>query len=243
MNNSILNEDDVFSGNLILVNPDFPIHETPNDLVYIHNTKIMLRREAALQLDLLMKEIDGWTSITPVSGFRSLSEQQEIWNDCLKESGIEFTGQFVAIPGHSEHQSGLAIDLGKTQEYIDFIRPEFPDDGICGKFKSAAAKYGFILRYPKGKEHITKISHEPWHFRYVGVPHAEIMLKYGFVLEEYIEFLTQFKFPNDPLIYKNAEKTFEISYLANGNNLPNLNENYCISENNCGGFIITKWGK
>ncbi len=237
-----MNKTDVVSGNLILVNPDFPIHETPNDLVYINNTKIMLRREAAMQLDLLMKEIDGWTGISPVSGFRSLQEQQEIWDNCLKESGIEFTEKFVAIPGHSEHQTGLAIDLGKTQKYIDFIRPEFPDDGICGKFKSAAAKYGFILRYPKGKEHITKISHEPWHFRYVGVPHAEIMLKYSFVLEEYIEFLTQFKFPNDPLIYKNAEKTFEISYLASGNYLPKLSAQLCVSGNNCGGFIITKWG-
>lgn len=237
-----MNKAVVVSGNLILVNPDFPIHETPNDLVSINNTEIMLRREAALQLDLLMKEIDGWTGISPVSGFRSLSEQQEIWNDCLKESGVEFTRNFVAIPGHSEHQTGLAIDLGKTQKYIDFIRPEFPDDGICGKFKSVASKYGFILRYPKGKEHITKISHEPWHFRYVGVPHAEIMLKYGFVLEEYIEFLAQFKFPNNPLIYKKAEKTFEISYLESGNYLPKSNASLCVSGNNCGGFIITKWG-
>ena len=237
-----MNKTDAVSGNLILVNPDFPINETPNDLVSINNTEIMLRREAALQLDLLMKEINGWTGISPVSGFRSLSEQQEIWDNCLRENGIEFTEKFVAIPAHSEHQTGLAIDLGKTQKYIDFIRPEFPDDGICGKFKSVASKYGFILRYPKGKEHITKISHEPWHFRYVGVPHAEIMLKYGFVLEEYIEFLTQFKFPNNPLIYKKSEKTFEISYLASGNYLPNLNENYCVSGNNCGGYIITKWG-
>lgn len=168
-----MNKTVVVSENLILVNPDFPIRETPDDLVSVNSTKIMLRREAALQLDLLMKEIGGWAGISPVSGFRSLSEQQEIWDNCLKENGIEFTKKYVAIPGHSEHQTGLAIDLGKTQKHIDFIRPEFPDDGICGKFKLKAAKYGFILRYPTGKEHITKISHEPWHFRYIGVPHAE----------------------------------------------------------------------
>lgn len=244
MNKIILNEADIFSGDLILVDPDDPMcGDVKNDLIPVNNSEVKLQREAALKLEMLMKRIHGWSDITPVSGFRSLSEQQKIWNDCLKESGVEFTQKFVAVPGHSEHQSGLAIDLGKKQEIIDFVRPEFPDDGICGEFKSSAAQYGFILRYPHGKELITKISHEPWHFRYVGIPHAEIILKNGFVLEEYIEFLKQFTYPDKPFFYQSAEVTFEISYLTAGNYSLESNEPFSVSGNNRDGFIITKWGK
>ncbi|MCM1167281.1 MAG: M15 family metallopeptidase [Lachnospiraceae bacterium] len=181
---------DIFTGDLILVNSYFPMrNEDKIDSVSVNETEIKLQRIAAESLDALMREINGWSEIVPVSGFRSLSEQQKIWNDSLKESGSDFTQKYVAKPGHSEHQTGLAIDLGKKQKHIDFIRPDFPNDGICGKFKRLAPKYGFILRYPKGKEHITKIGYEPWHFRYVGIPHAEIIEKKGLVLEEYIEFL------------------------------------------------------
>ena len=165
------------------------LKKEPSDLVPVNNSEIKLRREAAVQMNSAMKKINGWLGITPVSGYRSFDEQQKIWDDCIEESGIDFTRKFVAKPGCSEHQTGLAIDLGKTQKHIDFVRPEFPGDGICGEFKKIAAEFGFVLRYPLGKEHITKIAHEPWHFRYVGIPHALIMQKHGFVLEEYIEYL------------------------------------------------------
>ena len=85
------------------------------------------------------------------------------------ENGEEFTNQFVARPGHSEHQTGLAIDLGLKQPDIDFLRPYFPYKGICQTFRELSTDYGFIERYPAGKEAITGIAHEPWHFRYVGV--------------------------------------------------------------------------
>ena len=81
----------------------------------------------------------------------------------------------MALPGCSEHQTGLAIDLGKAAGYIDFIRPAFPYDGVCGRFRRLAARYGFIERYQRGKEEVTGISAEPWHFRYVGAPHAQLM--------------------------------------------------------------------
>ena len=72
-------------------------------------------------------------------------------------------------------------------EHMDFICPEFPYDGICGHFRALAPDYGFILRYTKEKEAITGISEEPWHFRYVGVPHARIITDRGLCLEEYWE--------------------------------------------------------
>ena len=97
-------------------------------------------------------------------------EQQRIWDDSMAEHGETFTRQYVALPGCSEHQTGLAIDLGKAAGYIDFIRPAFPYDGVCGRFRRLAARYGFIERYQRGKEEVTGISAEPWHFRYVGRP-------------------------------------------------------------------------
>lgn len=64
----------------------------------------------------------------------------------LQENGTEFTAKFVAMPGHSEHQTGLAIDLGLRQPDIDFIRPAFPYEGICQKFRELAPAFGFIER-------------------------------------------------------------------------------------------------
>ena len=121
-----------------------------------------------------------------VSAFRSYERQKEIYDDSMIRRGKTHTNSHIAFPGTSEHQTGLAIDLGLRQDHIDFICPEFPDTGICRLFREKASDYGFILRYPPGKEHITGISHEPWHFRYVGRPHAQIMEQEGLTLEEYV---------------------------------------------------------
>lgn len=188
----ILTQEDINSGNLILVNQTHGYQgESEDQLIPVLDSTpdILLARCAAASLSRLMAEIDGWRHIVPVSGWRSLQEQQTIWDDSLRENGDDFTRKFVALPGHSEHQTGLAIDLGLKQEHVDFIRPEFPYSGICQTFREQAARYGFILRYPAGKESVTGIAHEPWHFRYVGAPHAEIMTENGLCLEEYIDFL------------------------------------------------------
>lgn len=189
-----ISKDDIYSGDLILVNAMHGIVSgVTSPLVPVHPSapSILMCSHAADALNRLMREIDGWTSIVPVSGWRSREEQQKIWDDSLEENGISFTQKYVAVPGHSEHQTGLAIDLGLRQEPLDFICPAFPDSGICRIFREKAAGHGFILRYPAGKEKITGIAHEPWHFRYVGIPHAEIMEREGLVLEEYIDFIRQ----------------------------------------------------
>lgn len=164
------------------------VHETDEKerLLPVGGTEVLLERQAAYALEQLMARIDGWRAIVPVSGWRSGMEQRQIWEDSLRENGMEFTKTYVAFPGHSEHESGLAIDLGLKKENIDFIRPDFPYDGICGTFRALAPDYGFIERYPKGKEAVTGIGHEPWHFRYVGTPHARRMTEAGLVLEEYV---------------------------------------------------------
>ena len=98
-------------------NKDMALHE-----------KMLLQSRANHALNQLMDEIGGWEYIVPVSAWRSLSEQQAIWDQSLLDSGREFTERYVAVPGHSEHQTGLAIDLGLRQEEIDFIRPYFPNE-------------------------------------------------------------------------------------------------------------------
>lgn len=174
---------------LVLVNLAHALpEEMAPDLVPVHPDypQILLEREAAQALSRLMEQLDGWQFIVPVSGWRSMAEQEQIYNDSLAESGLEFTQKYVALPGHSEHQTGLAIDLGVKQENIDFIRPYFPYEGICQAFRELAPSYGFIERYPAGKEGITGIAHEPWHFRYVGTPHAGNIARLGLTLEEYL---------------------------------------------------------
>ena len=174
---------------LILVNSQHTYsQDTKQDLISVHDDHpdILLEREAVCALSRIMEPLGGWEFIVPVSGWRSLEEQLEIYAKSLQENGPEFTAKFVAIPGHSEHQTGLAIDLGLRQPDIDFIRPAFPYEGICQKFRELAPAFGFIERYPAGKEHITGIAHEPWHFRYVGTPHSEIMTFKGLTLEEYL---------------------------------------------------------
>ena len=170
---------------LVLVNASHPYSEEKSIRllpVCPGEPDILLEERAQRQLSLLMEEIGGWEGIVPVSGWRSLQEQQEIFDTSIRESGEEFTRKFVALPGCSEHQTGLAIDLALKKEKVDFICPEFPYTGICQKFRERAAAFGFIERYRREKEVITGISQEPWHFRYVGTPHAEFMERHGLCL-------------------------------------------------------------
>lgn len=241
-----LDPEQIHKGNLILVNQEYGIRATWEEpLIPAFDTApdILLRRCASILLQQLMQEIRGTQSIVPVSGWRSGEEQQKIWDDTLRESGLAFTRKFVAIPGHSEHQTGLAIDLGLKQEHIDFICPDFPDTGICHSFRLKAAKYGFILRYPAGKEQITGIGHEPWHFRYVGIPHAQIMEDNKLTLEEYMEFIRLYPYRDKEYRLQNGIQEIAVSFLDKNSfeiELPD-NHPYTVSGNNIDGFILTEW--
>ncbi len=173
---------------LILVNARHAVSAgLVQELVPVHQgyPEVLMEREAAQALSRLMEELDGWRFIVPVSGWRSEEEQRRVYEDSLRENGPAFTAKFVALPGHSEHQTGLAIDLGLKREKIDFIRPVFPYEGVCQRFRELAPAFGFIQRYSAGKEAVTGIAQEPWHFRYVGTPHAQRITERGLCLEEY----------------------------------------------------------
>lgn len=260
MKRVILQRNEIYSGSLILVNRAYAYREPEKDAgkeslmpVLEQEPEIFMRRRAAVLLFHLMDKINGWRGIVPVSGWRSGREQEEIWESSLKENGKKFTETYVAFPGHSEHQSGLAIDLGQKQEVIDFIRPEFPYTGICGTFRQKAAEYGFIERYPKGREAVTGIGYEPWHFRYVGIPHARIMEQKKLILEEYIDFLRQFPYGEKPFHFAEGGREFLVSSLempGAGKGTAEDSEEihmeidethpYWISGNNVDGFVITQ---
>jgi D-alanyl-D-alanine dipeptidase/carboxypeptidase len=238
----------IYTGNLILVNSKHSYVSDDKDyLVSVCElSSVLMQRNAVVLLSSLMDKIQGWKNIVPVSGWRSFQEQQKIWDDTLEESGQEFTEKYVAVPGHSEHQTGLAIDLGLKQEKIDFICPAFPYNGICQAFREMASAYGFIERYPAGKEHITGIGHEPWHFRYVGVPHAEFMKKNELTLEEYLSFIKQFPYNQKPLCIQIASQDIQVSYIkAETEDSTKLEVDnttpFSVSGNNMDGFILTEW--
>lgn len=233
----------VHEGPLVLVNASHPLKHLRHGILTAADYRypsVLINIEAAKQLQACLTAVGASDEIVPVSGFRSMAEQEKIWADTLLESGEDFTKKYVAIPGCSEHQSGLAIDLGRAGENIDFICPELPYDGIFGKFRERIAEYGFIERYQEGKEGITEISPEPWHFRYVGVPHAALIHEYGLCLEEYRAMIYQkprrLRLADDQLV--------NISHVSSKGEWTALEEpqgRYEISGDNVDGFIVTVW--
>ena len=114
-----LQHDLIHVGNLILVNAQYPYREriARNTLLSVNaeNNEVMLDSNAARLLSSLIDKLNGWGQIAVVSGWRSVQEQKVIYNQSLKDNGKAFTEKFVALPGHSEHQTGLAIDLAMKQ--------------------------------------------------------------------------------------------------------------------------------
>lgn len=179
----------------VIVNPDYklPDNYEPEDLEYpdvrfIFNEKIekrMLRKEAAEALEKMFEaaEVDG-IYLAGVSAYRSHSTQTALFNRYVERDGYEKAKTYSAEPGTSEHETGLAIDVTSS-------------DGKCAAqdcfggtveaiwLEKNAADYGFIIRYPKGKEDITGYKYEPWHIRYVGVEIAKHIYEEELTLEEY----------------------------------------------------------
>jgi D-alanyl-D-alanine carboxypeptidase len=102
-------------------------------------------------------------SLTVTSGYRSYLRQKQIMDERIEEVGLQEALATVAPLGHSEHQTGLAVDLGGDS------------DEAYTWLEANCWRYGFILRYPQGQEEITGYSYEPWHFRFLGVPIAAFM--------------------------------------------------------------------
>ncbi len=134
---------------------------------------------------------DGITNIWVQSAYRSVKSQKKLYENSIKKyldqgkskkEAEELTLKYINKPGASDHNLGLAVDFNNVDQDFEKMK------GFEWLTENAE-KYGFILRYPKDKENITKINYEPWHWRYVGQEHAQNMNKLNMCLEEYVEYL------------------------------------------------------
>ena len=213
--------DSKHSGSLILVNKKHRYRNTGEEFVKLYDektdsffmgsTEIMLSKIAVKPLcDMLdaFKNETGLKKINVISGYRSVESQQEIYKQKANLYGNLYAKKYVQSPGFSEHHTGLCVDIS-IFNVEDGSSEDFDGTGKYEWFSKNAWKYGFVVRYPEEKEKVTKIGYEPWHFRYVGVPHAYYMTKHGLCLEEYLELL-QSKTKDEPLKFKCGSKTYKV---------------------------------
>lgn len=172
----------------VVVNKQRPLNPktyVPNDLVTVGGGQ-QLRKEAATALQELISaaKADG-LGISPLSGYRSYNTQVSVYNNEVVTNGQAVADTQSARPGTSEHQTGLAIDVGGGGCGIEDCFGDTPS----GKWVAANAyKYGFVVRYTTGKQSITGYRAEPWHIRYIGTELSIEMKKQGVVtLEEFFD--------------------------------------------------------
>lgn len=184
---------------MVFVNKEYSLPEdyVPDNLVmpdikfysYDVPDKRYMRKEASEALEKMFNDAlkDGIT-LYGVSGYRSYSRQKEIYNNNVLARGKDETNKVSASPGHSEHQTGLAIDISSSA-LNGTLSEEFgkSEEGLW--VAGHCAKYGFIIRYPKNKENITGYSYEPWHIRYVGKKNAKYIMRNKITLEEYYGYI------------------------------------------------------
>lgn len=234
-----ITKEQIYKGDLLLVNKDYPVKKDSirSDIINVNHNSELVRgyvifdRNMRLSKDVVKKFLNvvdaaGKESVNHFlisSGYRDFQEQRQLY---------EKMGSDYALPaGYSEHNLGLSLDVGSTQKKMEKA-PE-------GKWiEENVWKHGFVLRYPKNKSNITGIQYEPWHIRYVGLPHSAIMQKKNFTLEEYLEFLKEEK----EISTEVEGKKYTVSYykvLGNMKVSVPANKQYEISGNNMDGVIVT----
>lgn len=181
---------------LVLVNKSNPIDSgfvntislTEAETVYEEG---VLVENTALTAYQELKEVllDEGIEIGIDSAYRSVEKQEEIMKEFTEEYGEEYAKATVAEPGTSEHHTGLAIDIVPRidGEWVVENEDMMKETKVFAAIHEKLAEYGFIVRYPDGKESITGYSYEPWHLRYVGVDAAKEITDAGITLEEYLE--------------------------------------------------------
>ena len=194
-NNNISKNKDSSDIYLTLINKK---HKLPDDwlerveLVPAKNSQgkeFLVEKQAIEHFNSLRsKLLEQGIDIELDSTYRSVERQKELWKEFEEIYGREYCEKYAAVPGYSEHHTGLAIDvcLIKDGRVIDDNDDMIAEVEIFSKIHAILSDYGFILRYMKGKEHITEYSYEPWHFRYVGIKAAKKIYQKGITLEEYL---------------------------------------------------------
>jgi len=244
-----MDESDIHRGPLLLVNHDHSF-EIPDDLnlinvVEVQTTEFRVQHDASLLAYILMEPLDEMMdafltatnnrAVTIRSAFRDYESQRRILSTYTSRMGRREALRWASLPGHSEHHTGLAFDFGVMSAGT---ATTFTGTGSTSWFRRNSYRYGFILRYRQNKTEITQTAYEPWHFRYVGLPHAAIMFENDWCLEEYIELIRDYTF-EEPFKFEYEEILYEIYFTTSTDVKLPLNSEFDISGNNIDGFIVT----
>ncbi|MCC5892745.1 M15 family metallopeptidase [Exiguobacterium sp.] len=182
---------------LVLVNKQIALPSTykPGDLVtpnidFVDSAtgdRRMLRQEAATAVEALMKDAKAaGIDLKGTSAFRSYEYQVQLFNSYVARDGKEQAMKYSAPPGHSEHQTGLAIDISSAS--VGYQLTQGLEQTKEGKWLADNAHtYGFIVRYQRAYEAETGYMYEPWHLRYIGVEHATNVREMNVPFEQYLE--------------------------------------------------------
>lgn len=246
--------DDTKAGNLVLVNnthaytfdPSPKLVNKPEQVAFVSNmtgnyvvsypAAETLTREAMDAFNQMTDDFavaTGLKDLFLLDSYRTYEDQQRVYE--TKGSDI------ATLPGHSEHHTGLAFDL---EIYRSGVISDFDGTGDYAWINQNCHKYGYILRYPEDKTHITDISYEPWHFRYVGKEHAYYMHANNLCLEEYIDILANYPADSARLNFTtdSGESYMIYSQAVSGNEaeiyVPK-NYSYTLSGDNNGHVIVS----
>ena len=252
----MVNTKDKYRGDLILVNNDHQYFSGDEDLVSILEMNDETDRHFFTSVDYtyqilgcvykpMARMIEDFyklyynDTLTIYGSYRTTEFQQQLYDQDLADTGNSESDR-VAKPGFSEHETGYAFDFSET------VNNDYDGTGDFAWINENCYKYGFILRYPENKVNITKIKYEPWHFRYVGVPHAYYMTKNDLCLEEYIDLLRSYVYGDDHLEFKDDNgKSYEVYFVPSDDGSETTTvpvpsgKQYTISGNNVDGFIVT----
>lgn len=236
-------------GDLVLVNSDYgyddslvatqSLYDLADDSYQVADLEVALQSHVIGPLNDWMTDFYNATyndDVMVVAGYRTVEYQQGLYMQAVENQGQEHADNYIALPGHSEHHTGLALDL---DTYSGGIMRGFDGEGQYARLVEDAWEYGFVQRYPQDKSDITGISYESWHFRYVGIPHAGIMAERGLCLEEYITLLKSYPYNGAHLTVEQEGIEYEIYYCEGLDVAVPEGESYTLSGNNADGFIVT----
>lgn len=193
MSNSIYKNDDSISENKEYIEGIQPLYV--DDIVVVNKKYGLpqnyrateeLEKDAIDAANRMMKAAQEDGIVIKIrSGYRSYSIQSTLYNNYVRRDGKEAADKYSAVPGYSEHQTGLAFDF-TTSDTSKSVGEWFTDTIQAKWLYENAYKYGFIIRYPEGKEDITGYQYESWHYRYVGEEHSRNFAMNNLTLEEYL---------------------------------------------------------
>ncbi|MDR2931422.1 MAG: M15 family metallopeptidase [Propionibacteriaceae bacterium] len=226
------------TGRLQLINAD---HAVPDQngmtnlvdawpTVPVEDQSMMLDATALSSTEAMFSaaESAGVGTLYLTDAYRSAATQQELYDQAEDKS-------YVQTPGHSEHETGLAIDIG----VVGMTEDTFTDTDAARWLADNAWRFGFILRYPSDGQQSTGIAYESWHYRYVGLPHAWVCLSEHLTLEQYVERLR--RDGGQTVTLDGVDYTITYVTPRDGKVGVPSEGNFTISSDNTGGFIVTQW--